>query len=201
MRGAMTKSIAIIGEGETEWFYIDSLRVAQRYPFKLEPGMPSHSDIGHILILAERFIKEKFDYVICLIDMDRMKQVPTEWNKYQSEKKKRKYKDVWFIETHPCTEFWFLLHFLPDLTIRIYNSYDELIPELQKYMPGYEKTKKYLKRTKLYNYLNQYGNIAKAVENGKILSKLSRENPESEISYSEVYKVIELLNKLKPMDS
>ena len=29
----MRKSIAIIGEGETEWFYFDSLRVACRYPF------------------------------------------------------------------------------------------------------------------------------------------------------------------------
>ena len=28
----MKKSIAIIGEGETEWFYFDSLRVASRYP-------------------------------------------------------------------------------------------------------------------------------------------------------------------------
>ena len=27
----MKKSIAIIGEGETEWFYFDSLRVTWRY--------------------------------------------------------------------------------------------------------------------------------------------------------------------------
>lgn len=36
----MTKSIAIIGEGETEWFYFDSLRVAYRYPFKVAPDFP-----------------------------------------------------------------------------------------------------------------------------------------------------------------
>lgn len=28
---AVKKSIAIIGEGETEWFYFDSLRIACRY--------------------------------------------------------------------------------------------------------------------------------------------------------------------------
>jgi hypothetical protein len=39
------------------------------------------------------------------------------------------------------------------------------------------------------------------VENAKILSKWSKANPEYEISYSEVYKIIELLNKLKPMES
>lgn len=34
------KSIAIIGEGETEWFYLDSLRVARRYPFQMKPSFP-----------------------------------------------------------------------------------------------------------------------------------------------------------------
>ena len=35
MGRTVTKSIAIIGEGETEWFYFDSLRIACRYPFKV----------------------------------------------------------------------------------------------------------------------------------------------------------------------
>ena len=52
MRRTVTKSIAIIGEGETEWFYFDSLRVACRYPFKVAPDFPQHSDIKHILKLT-----------------------------------------------------------------------------------------------------------------------------------------------------
>ncbi len=38
----VTKSIAIIGEGET-------MRIARRYPFKVAPDFPQHSDINHIL--------------------------------------------------------------------------------------------------------------------------------------------------------
>jgi hypothetical protein len=133
--------------------------------------------------------------------MDRIKQVPSEWKKYQSEKQKRKYRDIWFIETHPCTEYWFLLHFLPNLSTHIFRSYDELLPGLQKYMPGYEKTKKYFNRTNLFCYLQKYGDINRAVENAKILSELRKDNPEDAISYSEIYKVIELLNNLKPMES
>ena len=49
MGRTVTKSIAIIGEGETEWFYFDSLRVACRYPFKVAPDFPQHSDIKHML--------------------------------------------------------------------------------------------------------------------------------------------------------
>ena len=196
MRGTVNKSIAIIGEGETEWFYFDSLRIAKRCPFRLVPGLPSHSDIGHILSLADRYLRESFDYVICLIDMDRLKQVPAEMVKYQSLKRSKQYKEVWFIETHPCTEFWFLLHFLPDLSKRKYNSCDELLPELQKYMPNYEKTKRYFRKTDLYSYLEKNGDIQRAVRNGKLLSDLSKANPEDEICYSEVYKIVELLNSL-----
>lgn len=197
MRGTrVNKSIAIIGEGETEWFYFDSLRIAKRYPFRLVPGLPSHSDIGHILSLADRYLKERFDYVVCLIDMDRMKQVPAEIAKYQVAKRSKDYKGVWFIETHPCTEFWFLLHFLPNLPKRKYNSCDELLPELQKYMPGYEKTKRYFRKTDLYRFLETNGDIDLAVQNGKILSELSKSNPDDEICYSEVYKVIEIINQM-----
>lgn len=53
MARVVSKSIAIIGEGETEWFYFDSLRVACRFPFKVAPDFPQHSDIRHVLKLVE----------------------------------------------------------------------------------------------------------------------------------------------------
>ena len=46
MGRTVTKSVAIIGEGETEWFYFDSLRVACRYPFKVAPDFPQHIAFG-----------------------------------------------------------------------------------------------------------------------------------------------------------
>ena len=192
----MKKSIAIIGEGETEWFYFESLRVACRYPFKLSPGFPQHADIDHIRKLAKTKLSEGYDYVICLIDMDRLYEKPAEMKKYQSFKSRKENRDIMFIETSPCTEFWFLLHFLPDNAVRHFQNYDQLIPELRKYMPGYEKTKHYFIRTKLYDYLRDNGSIERAKDNAEKLSLLSKESPEDKIAYSEIYKVIDLLNKL-----
>ena len=63
MGRTVTKSIAIIGEGETEWFYFDSLRVACRYPFKVAPDFPQHSDINHILKLVESYLSKQYDSV------------------------------------------------------------------------------------------------------------------------------------------
>ena len=49
MKGTVTKSVAIIGEGETEWFYFDSLRITCRYPFKVAPDFSKNSYIKHNL--------------------------------------------------------------------------------------------------------------------------------------------------------
>ena len=118
----VTKSIAIIGEGETEWFYFDSLRIACRYPFKVAPDFPQHSDINHILKLIESYLNKQYDYIVCLFDMDRLYKYSSEMQLYQRAKKeygKKKYVGkVMFVETNPCTEFWFLLHFLPNVVCR-----------------------------------------------------------------------------------
>lgn len=81
MGRTVTKSIAIIGEGETEWFYFDSLRVACRYPFKVAPDFPQHSDINHILKLVESYLNKQYDFIVCLFDMDRLYQYPSEMHK------------------------------------------------------------------------------------------------------------------------
>lgn len=197
MRRTVTKSIAIIGEGDTEWFYFDSLRIARRYPFKVAPDFPQHSDINHVLKLVESYLDKQYDYIVCLFDMDRLLSHPAEMKLYQQAKKKQEGKrGVMFIETNPCTEFWFLLHFLPDVVCRQYDSCEQLIPELQKYMPGYEKTKKYFTRTKLYNYLTENGDLDRAMVNSERLCQLCKETEQDNVAYSEVHKVIRLLNEI-----
>lgn len=201
MQSKVKKSIAIIGEGETEWFYFESLRTYHRYSFKIAPDFPSHSDIESILKLASQYLDEKYDYVICLIDMDKIKSNSTELKKYNRLKKKREYKNIMFIETYLCTEYWFLLHFIPNLSTRVYTSQEDLIKELQRYMPGYEKTKKYFRKINLYCHLIENGDIQKAIKYSEQIDDIRKENPDDDIPYSEIYKVIKLLNELEPMKS
>lgn len=189
---AVKKSIAIIGEGETEWFYFDSLRIACRYPFKVAPDFPQHSDIPHMAKLAESYVKCETGYVICLVDMDRLLQNPKEMETYSKIRKKSSRKIMW-VETNPCTEFWFLLHFLPQLSVKRYDSYEQLIPELQRYMPGYEKTVRYFRKNKLYNYLTENGDLQRALGYAKELSRLSETTPEDKIANSQMHRVFELL--------
>ncbi len=192
-------SIAIIGEGETEWFYFESLRVAKRYPFKVAPALAQHADISHMVKLVDHFVKEEFDQVFCLLDMDRLLRVPKEMQIYQTAKRKyakSRNTKVVFIETNPCTEFWFLLHFLPTLTSKNYTTYEDVLPDLRRYLPGYEKTKRYLGRNNLYQFLCKDGDLSRAMQNSELLRKLSMENPEDYRSYSEIYMVLRTLDEL-----
>lgn len=191
------KTISIIGEGETEWFYIDSLRTVKRCPFSIKPGLPQHSDIQHLHELAKRASNEGYDYVIVLVDMDRLNRNPSEMNTYRKKKSECEscHNNILFVETNPCTEFWFLLHFLPKGNVKRYSSYDELIPELRKYIPDYEKSCKYLKRINLFKYLSENGSLEVAIENAKYLCKLKRQG-QDDIAYSEIYKLFDLLGRL-----
>ena len=86
MGKVVKKSIAIIGEGDTEWFYFDSLRIARRFPFKVAPDFPRHSDIYHMLKLVDSYINEQYDYIVCLFDMDRLYSHSKEMQMYQKAK-------------------------------------------------------------------------------------------------------------------
>ena len=193
---AVKKSIAIIGEGETEWWYFDTLRVACRYKFKVAPDFPQHSDIPHMAKLAEDYVKRETDHVVCLVDMDRLLKVPAEMATYQKLKKKSSRNVIW-IETNPCTEFWFLLHFLPQISTKHYETCEDVLPDLQRYMPGYEKTARYFRKNNLYKYLTENGDLQRAISYAKELSRLSEVSPEDKIAYSQMHKVFELIASME----
>lgn len=71
----------------------------------------------HMSKLVNDYVRRQYDYVVCLVDMDRLLAHPAEMETYKHLKSKSDSCVMW-VETNPCTEFWFLLHFLPSLAIR-----------------------------------------------------------------------------------
>ncbi len=190
------KSVAIIGEGETEWFYLDSLRIAKHYPFKMKPTYPKHSDWRSIFKQAHQCLSERYDLVICLVDMDVVYNKPTEKTAYLKAKAKAEKAKIKVIETNPCTEFWFLLHFLPKLSSKTYTSYEEVVVDLRRYLPNYEKSKKYFKKIPLYQYLSVHGDLSRAVSYASQLLQLAQETPEDLHSYTQIHEMLEFLECL-----
>ena len=177
-------AIAVLGEGITEREYFKSLKKHSRLAFKFKPEIPKHSDIQSIVNKA-KFLKNTFDIVYCIIDLDRILVNPKEKQKYYELKSKNK--DLYFIENNPCFEIWFLLHF--EFSTREYASCENLIKILKKYIPEYHKSENYLAKKDLFFYLEN--KLDKALENSIHLNKL-RMNTKCDM-----YKVIHKLNTLK----
>lgn len=202
------KAIAIIGEGITEKFYIESLKGISPFTVKPRALKQKASSLAKLNDFIQDAIDEGFDEVYCLIDMD-SKKSGSEKTKYLSLKTKfhnkiivKKNKgiecSIKFIETDRCFELWFIYHFLDSPITREFTSYPELEKELKKFRPNYEKTEKYFKSIiSLHNNLtlkeNPKGSIEKAVINS-IKSIKSKVNNNRDYTYSEMHFLIQALN-------
>lgn len=187
--------VAIVGEGETEWFYFSNMRQHEKFGFKVVPGFPKHSDYKSIIQTARNKIDEGYDLVFCVLDLDRIITNATEEKGYNIEKSKSKAnKGIEFIETMPCIELWFLLHFLKNYSSKVYLDYNQVSMPLKNYIPGYEKTAKFLKPIRLYEYLNKNGNFDKANE---FALRLEEEKEDSDNPLFNFTQINNLINRLK----
>ena len=185
------KSIAIIGEGLTEYRYVDDMRTTERYRFSLVPGIPKHSDVDDIVRLAQERLGAGFDYVLCLIDMDVIEGSHDKMEHYKTLK--RENPDIIFVESSPCTEYWFLMHYMPGPSSKEYADYDAVAQALKRHIPNYDKTEAFFNKTHIYRELKEKGDMAKAIELSRELDKLHETEPEVYKSYSQMYKLFDVI--------
>lgn len=185
------KSIAIIGEGLTEYRYIDDMRTTERYRFSLVPGIPKHSDLDDIVRLAQDRLKAGFDYVLCLIDMDVIEGSHDKMEHYKALKSENP--DIIFVESSPCTEYWFLMHYMPGPSSKEYADYDAVAQALKRHIPNYDKTEAFFNKTHIYRELKEKGDMARAIEISWELESLRTKEPEVYRSYSQMYKLFDVI--------
>lgn len=188
------KSIAIIGEGLTEYRYVDDMRTTERYRFSLVPGIPKHSDVDDIVRLAQERVKAGYDYVLCLIDMDVIEANQEKMNHYKALKKDNP--RIIFVESCPCTEYWFLLHYMPGPSSKEYANYDAVAQELKKHIPNYAKTEAFFNKTHIYKTLKEKGDMEQALQLSRDLEELRVKEPEVYKSYSQMYKLFDIIKEI-----
>lgn len=191
---AKRKSIAIIGEGLTEYRYIDSMKSTERYRFRLVPGFPKHTVITDLVELARKRKDEGYDYVLCLVDMDIIQGNHNRLMQYKKLKKENA--DIIFVESSPCTEYWFLLHFMPSPSSRDYQDYDTVAKELRKNIPNYDKTEEFFNKTNIYTCLKEKGNMERALNISRELDILRSKEPDVYKSYSQMYKLFDIIREI-----
>ncbi|MBR3744592.1 MAG: RloB domain-containing protein [Bacteroidales bacterium] len=188
------KSIAIIGEGLTEYRYIDDMCTTERYRFSLVPGMPKHSDIDDIVMLARERMNAGYDYVLCLIDMDVIEGNHDKMEHYRALK--RDNPEIIFVESSPCTEYWFLMHYMPGPSSREYADYNVVLQELKKHILNYEKTEAFFNKTHIYRELKDKGDMERAIDISRELDKLHETELEVYKSYTQMYKLFDIISEI-----
>lgn len=203
----MRKTIAVIGEGITEKYYIQSIKGMS--PFTVLPNSLNQraSSLKDLQKAIDKAVADGFDEVYCLIDMDDKSEGKSKQDyetfklKYHDKTIEKKKKGVLckvvFIETERCTELWFLYHFTKSAITRKFNSYDELERELKKHRPNYEKKDAYFKSIgSLHHEMTvkraPQGSLANATRNARASIK-SKEADERLHTYSEMHKLFEAL--------
>lgn len=200
------KAVAVIGEGITEKYYIESLRGLVGRNFQILPqqlGLKA-SSLVELEKAIMKAVDEGHDEVYCLIDMD-SKEAGAGVQKYEKLKmkyhdrhfvKKRKGVDCYvrFIETRRCTELWFIYYF--EYLTRHFSSYKEVENRLHKFVPDYEKTERYFRGAgNLHKRLLACGgNLKRALGNAEKSVAACKQMQSTDASYSEMFVLFQALD-------
>lgn len=134
------------------------------------------------------FDPEAGDMAYCVLDSDFS---INKNNQMALADKKAKKNDLSLIVSSPCFEIWYLCHY--DYSTKVFGSNEEVIDELKKRMPQYDKNKE-----DMYEILLQMKD--NAVENAKKLEKYNRQSGKKLhtvefMPSTEVYRIIETIVK------
>lgn len=170
------KTILLVVEGQTEKEYFLELKSCEKLlGITIIPKVASHSSMSNILECAIREASDKvYDSIWCVFDRDVSLHSKVTVKAKNLESKAIR-KGIKIADSFPSFEVWFLLHYvIPQYS---YSKQDELINDLKKYIPDYEKGKK------IYSKLKPLQKTA-----GENAKKLDSEEYET---YCRVYKILE----------
>lgn len=173
----LNNTIAVIADGKTEKWYLESVKA--HYPCealkstKIEPKFPQKKQITELVGMAKAKVEEGYPKVVLLVDFDEVLSNAEEFQEFQYfyQEYLQENHDKWMnslllIVNNPCLEYWYLLHF--NSTNKFYNSYNELVIDLRKKMPDYNKSEKYYcSNPDIYSRLGDTEGLTLARNNAK----------------------------------
>lgn len=192
--GKQRNTTIIIGEGPTEFYYLNSLKDEFRILQHIKPDSPKNTSLRELQRSIESSIQMGYSQVFCLIDMDTKKKDTKSMAEYQRLKKKyhnahivkkRSGIDcqIRFYETERCTELFFIYYF--KYTTQKFQTSDDVETLLNK-ICGYDKTLKFFRGHPLHQFFEkQGGNFVNAIANAN-RSLFDVRNGNRDYTYSEI---------------
>ena len=166
--------ISTEGKNKTEENYFSQFnRVQKEYHINFAKG--DDTDAKRMTVALRKSMQEGGynseggDLAFCVIDVDNDEKKSSSINRLKDDGENR---DVIFITSNPCFEYWFLLHFA--YTTKQFMNGKELEKELKKYIPEYQKNRDI--------FVKVFSNTQVALENSKKSKKFHKRS--SNVDYN-----------------
>lgn len=179
----MKETFIIIGEGPTEYFFLNSLKDEFRSMQNISPQYPKHTSMAELELIIKNAIEQGYNHIYCMIDLDNKKEGKDKSDyvnlkkrfhgKHISKPKKGIDCHIEFFETERCTELFFLYYF--KYTTKLYNYSNEVEADLSKEC-GYIKTTDFFRKHPLHqHFTKQGGSIYEAIKNAEMSMETAEE--------------------------
>lgn len=181
----------IIGAGITEQWYFKHLQTLRDYSVKIKPRYFGRENAVKLDKRVDKVLKEE-GFAIVVFDADVSQRNYKERQLVQRMKTKyANNKDVLFCDSLPSIEYWFLLHYKE--AGRLFKTSNAVVEEIKKYNSQFDKNGKFLENDSWVKDLCDGKRLWQAIERCK--QQEEKVNRGESVSYSKVYKAIELLEK------
>ncbi len=179
------KVIHVVGEGLTELFYFSHIKKLLGYRCSISPRLFENNSIEKIEKKLKELLQEDV-FVICVFDADVSRRSDAENKKLASLKRRyEKNKNVLLCDSLQSIEYWFLLHY--EDTCRHFQDSDATEKALKRYIPAYDKSRKFMEKEKWVKDMIADGKMDKAC---KLAEKYQGRD-----SYSEIGRAIDKLKE------
>ena len=182
---------AIIGAGITEQWYFKHLQALRGYNVKIKSCYCGRENAFELDKRVDDVLEGQ-GFAIVVFDADVAQRNDKE--RQLVERMKTKYannKDVLVCDSLPSIEYWFLLHYKD--AGRLFKTSNEVVEEIKKYNSQFDKSEKFLRKDSWVKDLCDGKRLCQAIERCK--QQEDKVNRGESVSYSKVYKAIELLEK------
>ena len=183
-------TFAFVVDGETEIWYLQMLKRNERnLRVTIKPEIPQKKKLEDQYKLVCELANSEYECVFWIVDLDTVIKEDIEAASGTSSPLSRfndmkltlfaENKNVKVIVNNPCLEFWFLLHY--ERTSRYYRRCSDVVKILKRYLPGYQKTLTYYRKTNRDIYLQLKSYFNNAIDNATALEPFDFRNPERAI--------------------
>jgi len=185
----------VLGDGQTEQFYLKHLKTLFGYKYKVFPSLFSDITIECIEDKIDELLSGGCNLIVYFTDYDIIVKQDKQTKFRELVYKYRNFNEVLICETMPCIEFWFLLHYKK--TTREFLDAEDVRRELEKFINSYSKSKSFLCSTKWVKDLSSDGRIKTATKYAEeIMTQKENQEVGKHFPFTRVHKGIERFEQI-----